>query len=613
LFDVFPVMQRLAPWEPNAPNALYALAGIGAVIEWLIRLVEGRSMTETTERSESCGMMRGGRLVLLFGAVFLTLLFVMSNGGWRGVLNPADMNYTSIAGLLPYSDAANYYFAPADLSVDGRWDAVASQRPIASAIRTGLVAVGGTYVASLVLQAALLAICASFAILGVAEILGLWSAMAFAGLLLGLERPYVTTTMTETLGLGVAVLSTPFVLRALRDESYKSAMAAFGLVTAAMLVRMGSMFTLPFLAACVIVLGVRAGAGRAAIAGVVVVGACLWFVQWTLLRLFGDAQLGVGGDFSYILCGLTTGTDWEHCQSEATRGNIPTSSLTAIALGRAWQGFVTDPGVTADSLIRNAANYIVDLPIVLFRQYTSVASIPSEGIALGVAAPILIVAARIRMPFYARALGFFVLLYVTTLASAAIIYPAEGPRVLIVSNVMLSLGLALGFALPGAPRPTATAAPIRRGLYLIPVAVLLVYGLPSLVKARVIYKAVWENRVADTLRLGADRRVAAVLVQPIESPEDRRQIVVPSALLRHIGHSISFDSGLSQALDYAATNAPGILLAPRPYPMGALYLLFGRPDMPQHPQSDIRVAFSRVNTLLFRIDRWWPDAAQGAQ
>jgi hypothetical protein len=608
LFDVFPAMRRLAAWEPNAPNALFALAGVGAILEWLIRWGESPS---TIERPESSGTKRDGRLALVFGAVFLALLFVMSNGGWRGVMSPADMNYVSIAGLLPHSDAADYFFAAADLSVDGRWDAVASQRPIASAIRTGIVAVGGTYVASLVLQAALLAICVAVAILGVTEILGVWSAMAFGGLLLGLERPYVTTTMTETLGLGVVVLSAPFLLRGLRDQSYSSALAAFGLVTAAMLIRMGSMFTLPFLAAWVIFLGIRSGAGRAALAGVALVGAGLWLGQWTLFWLYGDTQLGVGGDFSYVLCGLTTGTDWEHCQLEAARIDISTPSITSIAFARAWHAFLADPTVTARSLVSNAANYIVDLPIILFRQYTNVASLPAGGILLGVTAPILVVATRIKTPFYAGALGFFALIYLTTLASAAIIYPAEGRRVLIVTNVLMSLGLALGFALPGAPRRSAPQAPSRSAPYLVPFVLLLVFGLPALVKARVTYRITSEDYAGDTLRIAAVPVTPAVLVQPSETTADRRQMVVPSEVLRQIGHSVSFDPGLSQALDYAATNAPGTLFAPRPHPLGALYLLFSGPDMLKYPQSDIWIRFRRVNTLLFRIDRWWPDSGQG--
>jgi hypothetical protein len=611
LFDVFTAMRRLALWEPNAPNALFALAGVGAILEWLIRRGEAPS---AVERPESIGMRRWIRHSLIFGAIFLTLLFVMSNGGWRGVMNPADMNYMSIAGLLPHQDAGAYFFAATDLSVDGRWNPVASQRPIASAIRTGIVAIGGTYVASLVLQAALVAICASIAILGVAEILGVWSAMAFAGLLLGLERPFVTTTMTETLGLGVAVLSAPFLLRGLRDQSYSSALAAFGLVTAAMLIRMGSMFTLPFLAAWVIFLGIRGGAVRAALAGVALVGAGLWFGQWTLLRLFGDASLGIGSNFSYILCGLTTGTDWYHClQSELEPAALWSPQANAILYEKATQAFLADPWVMAGSLVRNATNYIIDLPILLFRQYANVASISSEWIALGFAAPILVVAARIKAPFYAWALGFFVLLYPTTVASAAFLYGDDGRRVMIVSNVLLSLGLALGFALPGAPRPVASAALDRRGLYLIPLALLLVFGLPALVKIRMVYRMTPENYASDTMRIAAAPFTPAVLVQRSENPADRRELVVSSELLRQIGQSVSFDPGFTQALDYVATNAPGTLLGVRKRPQGGFIspLLFDGPDLFKYRKSDIRARLAPINDSLFHVDRWWPDSGQG--
>jgi hypothetical protein len=603
VFDIFPAMQRLALWEPNAPNALYFLAGVCAIFDWLIRLMNRRAKTE---RSESVGTLYAGRLGLLFGAIFLVVLFVMSNGGWRGVNNPADMKYISIAGVVPYSDAADYFFSAADLSLNGRWDEVASQRPVAAAIRTGIVAVAGTYVASLVLQAALLAICASFAILGVAEILGSWSAMAFAGLLFGLERPYVTSTMTETLGLSAVVLSAPFVLRALRDQSYKPALAAFGLVTAAMLIRMGSMFTLPFLAAWVVFLGVRAGAGRAALVGVALVVAGLWFGQWTLFRQFGDAQLGIGGDFSYILCGLTNGTDWEHCQSEAL-GKVSTQSIATVAFEMGWQGFLADPWVMASSLVRNGTNYVVELPSLLFRQYANVASISFEWIVLGVTAPILVVVARFRTLFYANALSFFVLFFLTTVASAAMIFSADGRRTLIVTNVLLALGLALGFALPDTPGPAASAAPGGRGLYLVPLVLLLVFGLPALVRNRVLYRMTPEDRIADTMRLGA---APAVLVTPGGSIADRHQMSVSSELLRQTARDVDVDPKFSEALAYGATNAPGVLLAPRPYPMGALYLLFGKPGMIESPQRDVRIRFTRMNKLLYRVDRWWPGPGQ---
>ena len=238
------------------------------------------------------------------------------------------------------------------------------------------------------------------------------------------------------------------------------------------------------------------------------------------------------------------------------------------------------------------------------------ATIPSEWIALSVAAPILVVVARIKTPFYARALGFFVLVFLTTVASAAMIHAADGQRTLIVTNLLLSLGLALGFALPGAPRLAPAAPPLRPGLYLIP-ALLLVFVLPALVKARVLHRMASGHYAGDTQRIAAPPVTPAVLVQPSEGPADRRQMVVPSELLRQIGHSVSFDPEFAQALDYAATHAPGTLLTPRNHNDQRFFLL-GAPDLLKHRETDLWVSLAPLNGQLSRIDRWWPDSSQGA-
>jgi hypothetical protein len=198
-------------------------------------------------------------------------------------------------------------------------------------------------------------------------------------------------------------------------------------------------------------------------------------------------------------------------------------------------------------------------------------------------------------------------------ASAAVIYADDGRRTLIATNVLLSLGLALGFALPGVPRPAAPAAPSRLGLYLIPVILLLVFGLPALVKAKVLYRMVSEDLPADTMWIGAVPHTPAVLVQPSENPADRRQMIVPSELLRQIGQANGSDPEFAQALDYAATAAPGTLLATRlsHVGVGVSTLLLGGPDLLKHLESDVRVRLTQVNVRFFVIDRWWPDSGQG--
>ena len=58
LFDVVPAMRRLTALEPNAPNALFALAGLGAIFEWLTRW--GGESRSTTERVGTIGSAGGG-------------------------------------------------------------------------------------------------------------------------------------------------------------------------------------------------------------------------------------------------------------------------------------------------------------------------------------------------------------------------------------------------------------------------------------------------------------------------------------------------------------------------------------------------------------------------
>ena len=196
------------------------------------------------------------------------------------------------------------------------------------------------------------------------------------------------------------------------------------------------------------------------------------------------------------------------------------------------------------------------------------------------------------------------------MASAAVIYADDGRRTQIVTNLLLSLGLALCFALPGAPRPAAPAAPSRLGLYLIPVVLLLVFGLPAVVKTRVLYKVASPDPTADTMRIGPVPGTPAILVQPKESAPDRGQMVVSSELLRQIGHSVSFDPEFTQALDYAATSAPGTLLVFGSSPRAGS-LMLGGPDLLKHRETDVRVKLAPVNGLLFRINRWWPNSGQG--
>ncbi len=133
----------------------------------------------------------------------------MSAGGWSGHVRSADFNYNSIAGLVPNSDALSYFADATRLAfVDGHWGIVSSRRPLAQAFRQLTVFLAGySYLATLVVQAGMLAVLLFWAARSVARWRGIWAGIAFFGFVFLLHRPYLNTTMTEPLGLACALLA----------------------------------------------------------------------------------------------------------------------------------------------------------------------------------------------------------------------------------------------------------------------------------------------------------------------------------------------------------------------------------------------------------------------
>ena len=267
----------------------------------------------------------------------------------------------------------------------------------------------------------------------------------------------------------------------------------------------------------------------------------------------------------------------------------------------------------AGSLVRNATNYIVDLPILLFRQYANVASIPSEWIALGFAAPILVVVARIKTPFYAWCPGLLCLALPDDAGVRCIHlwrrWPARDDRL----ERPAVAGPGSWLRPSGSAAAGRSAALNRERPYLIPFAPLLVFGLPALVKARMVYRM--HPKITLRTRCGS-------LQHPLRPRCSYSGARTPKTDAFWWSHPSFFDRSaiasvsiqdLTQALDYAATNAPGTLLGVRKRPQGGFIspLLFDGSDLFKHRKSDARVRLAPINKSFFRVDRWWPDPARG--
>src|SRR5262249_50418129 len=127
-------------------------------------------------------------------AIACLLLFSISSGGWSGRIRPIDLHY-NLAGLMPYSPAGGDFCDAFQQMYWDRWGVVGSRRPLAEAFRQLTVLVAQhSYVATLLVQLALLSIMLYLAARSVVRWRGIWAGSAFVGFVLLLERPFLPTT-----------------------------------------------------------------------------------------------------------------------------------------------------------------------------------------------------------------------------------------------------------------------------------------------------------------------------------------------------------------------------------------------------------------------------------
>ncbi len=211
---IFRLFGWLADLEPLVPYAILAFAAAGAASGWSAQ--RDPVLLRAMRRREIALIRLWGRWGL--PVIACLFLFAMSAGGWSGHVRSADFNYNSIAGLVPNSDALSYFADAGALAfADGHWGIVSSRRPLAQAFRQITVSLAQySYLATLFIQAGMLAVLLFWAARRIALWRGIWAGIAFFGFVFLLHRPYLNTTMTEPLGLACALLALVHLIEALR-------------------------------------------------------------------------------------------------------------------------------------------------------------------------------------------------------------------------------------------------------------------------------------------------------------------------------------------------------------------------------------------------------------
>lgn len=470
------------------PYGLVLIAAIGAVAAWLVaaRGVDGWGADQL--RRCELRLMRGWRL-LGWLVVPALLLFGISSGGWSGVARPVDQHYASLFGLVPYTDAAGYLFASHHQAMHGEWIQFAARRPVSQALRDASLALGGlSYDRVLVLQAVLLGLALSFAGLRLAAWRGVWTGVAFVGLLILQVRALLPTVMTEPLGMIVALLGVALLIDAIRHRSTSHALLALTVFALALSVRMGALFLLPVLVVWTAFVvappqrrWITLAAGIALLAGVFGLGRMLSL-------LYAPPGALAGGNFALTLCGLSVGSDWSTCQYKLYAKELAAfaddeAGAASWTLRQALRNIVNQPTTFVLAILGNVGRYIGNFARFYVHGYGGkpyfpqvVVILASLACAAGIVSCLRHRAGRVEKLLWAGVFAGIVL-------SAAIIMRDNGWRTLHVTHALTVVFLACGFAAPGVLTTPAVLLSVHRWSIAVACGVLLLIAAPKLLHA----------------------------------------------------------------------------------------------------------------------------------
>ena len=445
-----PSFEWLVALEPFFGTGLLVFAGAGTLLARIGTWDSAwRDSMQESERALTRLWSRCGLSVIL-----CLLLLSLSSGGWSGHIRPADRNYVSLAGLIPYSDANSYFIAALEQTTLGDWSAQAARRPLAAAFRQVTVWAGqiplasNIYLGTLLVQVGVLAVLLGLASRSILEMYGIWAGIAFTGAIYTLAREWLPTTMTEPLGLAWALVAIAFFAEAFRLRSPPHALVALGALTFALWTRMGSLLTLPFLALWIAFAFARSWSGRARLffwaCGVF---AAVIGLNVLLAWMYGPPGVLTGGNFAFTLCGLSHGASWDTCYNTY---RIQLSSLTEqqqawFLLAKAWESFRQDPSVPFEAILANFRQFVTESAPTLMTGGVTENRLKASWLASLALLPGIVYALKNRSSYLER--SFWLSLLVSAALSAAIIMK-DGRRAMVVTDALMAWFLALGFSAP---------------------------------------------------------------------------------------------------------------------------------------------------------------------
>ena len=286
----------------------------------------------------------------------------------------------ALAGFLPLSDAAGYFWCANDLVDRGTTIDWCHRRPIYSVFLGSLsMVLGRDLHLILLVQAAILSLSVVVFIREVSRWLGI-----LFGLTSGIAVAYfirdhaLVQLMSEVIGLALGILAITILLRA--GEGRSPALALVGLVvlSVALNARAGAFFAVPAVLLWIVWIAWQRGAGHwRFLAMGIGVAASGFAVHGLIVSMVGGTSGGSHGNFALTLYGLSVGGNWSTIYTDypalfssgsdsqladIVSGDSATEKLVnAKIYGLAFANILSSPGVFISSLYKNVIYYFASV------------------------------------------------------------------------------------------------------------------------------------------------------------------------------------------------------------------------------------------------------------
>ncbi len=588
---LFSFVRALAFSEQRFPEFLLFSVVVCALFRWLA--IGLRIDTAAIDNAEARLSWQIGR----FGLPILIAICIFSvSAVWAGLYRPGDVQYMSIQGLVPFSDSGDYFADANHVIREGIFVGSGRYRPIAEVMRTIEYALSGfSYAGTLLIQIVLFACVTFYASAAVARRFGVLAGIAFAVMMYAIGREFLPTFLTESIGLLWALAAVPFFIACFGLRSLTQGIAGIFFFAIGMFARMGAMFTLPAMVLWVGAQSYSSVRSRLRMTGLAALALGLIAIySYGVAKIYTRENASFASNFSYTACGVSVGGNWTSCPKLYGKEIAAAKNRTGFLYARALANLRADPRPALKLLANNAQAFITQLPAILTEGYVSLdgASFSTVWLVLSAFGFAWLILHR-EMSFLE--FSFWLLIGLSTVASAAVIFQDDGRRVMIVSYPLAALFFSMYLCPRPSKQPVMNLSVVSRPVLVMAGATIVLIAVAATPFVMRVSASPYfpEPRVSDNLVVFGGRRITGTLVVADDKPLPKEIASI------HISDFVNI-------IHHTAVEAEQGLVTPGPPPLPFAFVAAPEANLLSYGRNDLFIApaevLSKPNVPFWRFD-----------